>query len=409
MRRHARRVAGFPALGVLAAAMAVVLGAAPTAPAADAPATYMTVPVRGPLVGAVHGDGLKAVLSWASRSPRIGHVVLHIDSAGGSVAAAKAMLAHIRRERKRFTFHALVERAVGPAAAVALACDTVHVAPKAVLGGAGLTQAEAKALATEAAALALARKQPALLVQALFRDGQRLCAWLDADGRAHVDTKKPAGLPSGDLLVQHGGIGPLMLSADQADGLGLADGKADSIAALGKALDLDGWHSIGNYAGGVMRRLEANIVKRQQEEQERQEKLEKNRQQRLAIRKILEAYKEEAIRSDPRRYDYAVKDDLFDDDDGEMTSAARLQWRRNTEAAIDAWFRVQQAIRKLVELQKEAKRLGAETEGDETTLRLLMERSVRETERLRDEKHTSTPVAGPFQSPIHRDLDVNRN
>jgi len=121
MRRHARRVVWVPALGVLASAMTLVLAAAAPAPAADAPPTFMTVPVRGPLVEAVHADGLKAVLDWASRSPRIGHVVLHIDSAGGSAAAAKAMLAHLRHERKRFTFHALVERAVGPAAAVALA------------------------------------------------------------------------------------------------------------------------------------------------------------------------------------------------------------------------------------------------------------------------------------------------
>ena len=99
----------------------------------------------------------------------------------------------------------------------------------------------------------------------------------------------------------------------------------------------------------------------------------------------------------------------FFDGEVEMISAARLQWRRNTEDAIAAWFRVQQAIRKLVDLQKEAKRLGAEPEVDEVSLRLLMDRSVREVQRLRRDKHTTSPIAGPFDSSAGPGPDVNRN
>jgi hypothetical protein len=93
-----------------------------------------------------------------------------------------------------------------------------------------------------------------------------------------------------------------------------------------------------------------------------------------------------------------------------MTPAARLQWRRNTEAAVAAWFRVQQAIRKLVELEKEARSLGAEPFVDDVGLRLLMDRSVREIQRLNREKHTSSPIAGPFDtSGGAPERDVNRN
>jgi len=389
--------------------LALMLCAAQDAPAADKPATYMAVPVQGDLVEAVHAEGLKASLGWASRNPRIGHVVLHIDSGGGSVEAAKAMMGMIRGERKRFTFHALVEQAVGPAAAVALACDKVHVAPKAVLGGLGLEGEGAKALAAEAAAIALGRKQPALLVQAVLGARQPLCAWRDDGGNVHVDTKKPDDLASGDLLVQHAGQGPLLLSADQAARLGLADGKADSVKALDKALDLDGWHSVGDYASGVMRRLRTNVAKRQQDEQDRQERIEENRKQRAVMRKILAASQEEAIRSDPRRFDYAVERDLFDDE-VKMTAEARRQWRHNTEAAMAAWFRVQQAVRKLAELLKGAKRLGDEPLLDEVNLRLTLDRSVREIERLRREKNTSSPIAGPFgPSDGVRDRNVNEN
>ncbi|MFO8013477.1 MAG: hypothetical protein R6X20_09250 [Phycisphaerae bacterium] len=395
---------------ILAAMAATALMCVPgRAPAAAGDATYMNVPVRGDLAPAVHADGLASALKWAAQNPRIGHVVLHIQSGAGSVEAAKAMVSLIRGYRKRFTFHALVDRALGPAAAVALACDTLHVAPKATLGGLGLEGEGAEALGREAAAVALETKRPVLLVQSVFDAPARLCAWVDADGNVHVDTKKPDEVASGDLLVQHAGKGPLLLSANQAVELRLADGKADSVEALGHGLTLKGWHSVGDYALGVMRRLRMNVARREREAREKQERIDKNHQRRVAVLRILEDSRQEAVRNDPRRYDYAVEEDLWDGET-RMTPAARLQWRRNTEAAIQAWFRVQRAIRELVELEKEARSLGGEPLVDEVGLRLLMDRSVREIQRLKREKHTTSPIAGPFgASSGVRDRNVNEN
>jgi hypothetical protein len=150
------------------------------------------------------------------------------------------------------------------------------------------------------------------------------------------------------------------------------------------------------------------VVREEREAEEKQDRIEKNRERRLAVRRILEASHQDAVRNDPRRFDYAVEQDLLEGET-RMTPAARLQWRRNTEAAIQAWFRVQRAVRELADLEKEAKRLGADPLVDELELRLILDRSIREIQRLRREKHTTSPIAGPFDAAARPGPDVNRN
>lgn len=98
------------------------------------PIFFVEFPFEGQIGEDLPALWIERALKDVAKQPLITEVVLHIDSSGGSVEAAEKMVEVIDHFRHRFTFHAAVERAKGEAAAIALACDMIHMEKNSRLG-----------------------------------------------------------------------------------------------------------------------------------------------------------------------------------------------------------------------------------------------------------------------------------
>lgn len=213
---------------------------------------YLEVPIVGRFGTDIFADGLADILRYARRY-RIGHIVFVVDSEGGAFEEVEAVYAELRRNRRVFTYHALVRRCLDAALAVPVWCDTVHLLPGGVIGGAG-TRTAASRDSAEAAEDELLRAQIANevvreadlrgevgdMVRAMIDPFQSLAAWRDADGEIVFDAVPAAGVPDDAIIFQVGPGRLLSLTFDQAVALGVQpfDG---GVADLGALLELDGW------------------------------------------------------------------------------------------------------------------------------------------------------------------------
>jgi ATP-dependent protease ClpP protease subunit len=373
----------------IVAILAVALGAAATPAPAD-PVVYLEVPIEGHLGADAVPDGLRHCLEWASQSPRITHVVLRIHSTGGSAEAAGAMLQALEASAGRFTYHAFVQAADGPAAAVALACDTIHMAPEARIGGGlNLEDPAAEKVVPRAVVAAAGKKHPVAVARALLQRRAQAFAWADEKRNVHTAETLPEGTAGEKVVLRHDGQRALVLSADQAVAVGLADGRVAQPDHLGTALRLPSWHSAGDYAVKAMQRMKVNreraLAKAEKEQRERQERLAANIEKRQALVTYIQQNIDEAKDNEPEEGTYAVELDMWGDLD--FTWESKRRWRERAERAMEAWQRVQQATLALAALEKEAESLGAPRVMHGLNLKQIHDRAGREIERLKDAKY----------------------
>jgi len=358
------------------------------------PAAYLDVPIEGDLGTDAVPAGLRHCLKWASQSARIKHVVLRIKSTGGSPEAGSEMIRILGAKSGRFTFHALVSTAGGPATALALACDTIHVTPTARLGGGVKGEGEAvDDLISRALGAAAGNKHPADVARALLQAKAPAFAWTGDQGKVQTSGRLPRDVPDEKIVLHHEGARPLTLSADQAVKVGLAKGKVKKVEDLGASLGFSRWHSVGDYAVKAMRRMKLNreqaVAKAEEEARKREERLAANTEKREALVTYIQQNMNEAVDNEPDGAAYALEEDEFGD--VEFTWESKRRWRERTEQAIAAWQRVQQASLALATLEKEAEGLGAPRVMHGLNLMQIHNRAGREIERLQKEKYRSGP------------------
>ena len=209
-------------------------------------ATYYVIPLTGEVGKTFVANALAAGLADAvKRKPTV--VILHVDSPGGVISEVDRLVATIRKYKKDLRIVVLVKRAISAAAIASLAANEIYVQPGSVIGAATafkLTPAGTPAAVNEkiqSVWRATARNSAAagghspLLANAMIDASARL--YVIERGGKKVIVERPVRDCS--EVTRFGKL--LMMTADEALACGLAAGKADDFAELGKLLAHAGW------------------------------------------------------------------------------------------------------------------------------------------------------------------------
>jgi ATP-dependent protease ClpP protease subunit len=254
-------------------------GAAAPAAVDDDSIAVMEIPIVGEFGKDVLPISFRAALDYAARY-NVKHIVLRINSPGGSVWAAREILQAMEARRAEFHFHALVESAISAAIWPTFACETIHIAPKGEMGGAvayrtdgrGNVEVDAKMnsiFAAEIVTVAEALGHNGNVIRAMVLMPSELYCLHDGDAVVLGGTK-----PSGSVEFEtiDGPTTVLTLTSNEAVRLGIARAAKsvafdDEIAALGvaKPRTIDG--------SGLMERWASQCDKRRKLAQASAEKL----------------------------------------------------------------------------------------------------------------------------------------
>jgi len=266
----------------------------------------------------------------------------------------------------------------------------VFVTESAVLGGsvpptsppAAGAEADAKlaaAAAAQLAAVAQAKGRSPALARALVLPEARVCAWTDEAGKVCVAEAMPDRLGAERILLLDTADTVLVLTKDQALRVGLAKGVAATGADLGAALGLAGWKSAGDYAEKVFARIKTT---REQAEARKQKAFEQNLERTKTALAFVQQNIDEADREDPRRFSYG-----YEVTTGTFTPESVQRWKKQTDAAIAAWRRVQAGLKTLADLEKEGQALGLTRSSPGWNTAELFARAQREIVRLVDQRN----------------------
>ncbi len=205
--------------------------------------------------------GVEEALRFA-RENRIQHIVLTIDSPGGLVAEAQAIVDVLQRYDQDFTYHAVVRRAISAAIWVVFASDKIYVRPNALIGGAvaytvdkvGDAAVSAKMnsiIAARIAAVAQEKGHSAVLVRAMVMKGASAYAYRADDGSVLLtatrlrETRREAMELDSNSTV-------LTLTGVEAIRYGLAAGNAFNAEEVGRAAGLPRWRRACSYGHVAM-------------------------------------------------------------------------------------------------------------------------------------------------------------
>ena len=208
--------------------------------------TYYVIPLKGEVGKTFVADVLARSLADASnRKPTV--VVLHVDSPGGIISEVEPLVAAIRKYKKGLRIVVLVKRAISAAAITSLAANEIYVQPSSIVGAATafrLTPVGTAAAVTEkiqSVWRATARNSAAagghspLLANAMI-DASAMLYLIERGGKKTIIDRPVRGC---SVVTRSGRL--LTMTADEALACGLAAGKAEDLAELGKLLGHSGW------------------------------------------------------------------------------------------------------------------------------------------------------------------------
>lgn len=353
----------------------------PVAPRAASPAQdgaahtlYLEVPIIGAFGTDVLAEGVDQAIRYAKRY-LIPHIVFVIDSEGGELDDVQAVYDLLRRNRRQVAFHALVRRCLGGALAVPLWCDTIHLAPGAVLGG---DEPARRAASEQPVEDRVVRAQiandvvrqvglggaVAEIVGAMIDPARTLIAWRDDAGAIVVDDAVPADVSADRILFDVGPGELLVLDERQAVELGLEtyDGVA---AGLGEVLEVDGWRLESDFGRQAMADAAA---RRRAEAREASAAFSDEVEDNVRRRQMANEYLAEALQRasewDPSEgsYDYYVRRWGWGWRSGKvrMTHDSRQRWAQRSDLAMQALLQAAEAVKALEKLDRRAIELGLE-------------------------------------------------
>lgn len=353
---------------------------------------YLEVPLKGEFGVDIVPEGIKEALEFASKQPKIKHIVFDIDSPGGRVDAAEEILKTLKQYGDRFEYHIIIRRAISASIWVVFACDTIHMADGATVGGAvvfsmgffGNAEVDAKMNSIVCATVraeAEHKKHPADLVDAMMIQAATCAGWKDKDGKIHVAKSLPKGTPPEQVIFNDDEKRILTLTKDQAVSIELAVPHKGGADTLDKTLGLSGWKKFNDHGQWAMETKAAPYKAKQ-----------KAAEAYIARIKELGPYIdqnfEESQRYDPdlNKHKYAWYQNT-----GRFTEDSKRQWIQDTDAAIAAVTRVRKALDELQDLQSQLTTAGLPRQFPELWMKDTIERCDRDIKRLRQNRTRNGP------------------
>ncbi|MEM1184896.1 MAG: ATP-dependent Clp protease proteolytic subunit [Planctomycetota bacterium] len=342
-----RSVSVVLALVLVALATPLVRAQPSTAP------RVLTIPCKGTVGVQITAKGVGDALSRAKRQ-KIERVIFEIDSEGGFVYEASAIMDVLREHAETFEMVALVEGRALSAATVFLAgADAWLVTPGATIGAAvsysqddstGNVDVDAKFNAAWSSSLAGLAEQsgwPGDLFRAMVERGVTLYAAFEdgATERATFSRTWPEDKPEVKRIDTAETV--LALNASELVELGLA--KAIDESDLEKVATLLEWGDVrtaGRYGATVM-----NSAARERE---------KLSDQIGGLNEELTWHVEQARQTDPRGADI-----YYDRDTMQLTPASQRLWAQKAQVALGHWTSAERLLKKWAQLDKRAERAGA--------------------------------------------------
>ncbi len=319
----------------------------------------LVVPVEGEVGVGITAAGVDDALTRARRQ-KVEKVVFLVDSPGGYLYEARAIMGLLTREAEGLEIVAVVpERALSAATVFLAAADAWVVSPGAVVGAAtaygvdsttGSVDVDAKLNGAWAAALADFAAQsgwPGVVFRAMVERDVTLYAGRTEEGGPVVFSRSwPDGAETVERIDNDGTV--LSLNSTQLEQFDLATvvadfGKGDD--ALVEAIArVRGWgevRSAGSYGRSSMIRAAKE-----------REKLEEE------VRELWEHFEREvtkAAETDPRGLSI-----YFDRDTMLMTGASQRAWAQAAAASLNHWTAAERIMQRMARLDRDAERAGAE-------------------------------------------------
>lgn len=215
---------------------------------------YLIVPLAGEVLPR-WTDTVKIALDRAAQAG-VKHVVFVIDSPGGLVDEAESLAKLLQERDAQFETYAVVRRGISASIWPMFSCDHIYVTRGAMVGGAltfrvgatGAAQVDDKmnsVYAAHVASIAERKGHPAALARGMMLPDAQVYASGEGENAKVTNDSE-----SGARRVKDRGA-VLTLTADEAVRLGLADRRIDSLAELGEANGLKGWHCVGMVDPGL--------------------------------------------------------------------------------------------------------------------------------------------------------------
>jgi len=245
--------------------------AEPAEPADKSGTRYLVLPLQGVFGEDIFPESIASALDYAAKRDSIKHIVLTIDSPGGQVWAANAILKIMEDRQDRFKFHIVVKAAISASIWVVFSCDTIHVVDAAVIGGAvpyktnssGSAEVDAKfasILAAKISSRAESKGYPSGLVQAMMIRSATFAAWrLYGNDKVQCGLVKPPNVPPDALVVLDTPDTILTLTHDQAIAIGVAHHMPATIQDLGAELGFNDWALYNNYGEYIVAKSTAEL------------------------------------------------------------------------------------------------------------------------------------------------------
>lgn len=274
----------------------------------------------------------------------IKHVLLRIDCIEGVVDAAREIVRSMEKYGDRLEYHAVIERAAGPAIGLVFASDSIHIQKAGIIGGAathakdnvGTVEGEENLnsiLGAELRAIAQSKghSHSRVLIQAMISPAATAYAWEDTEGRLNITAGIPAETRAKRVRALDTDNTILTLTATEAIAIGLAQPAPLTSEELGEYIGIKKWRR-ANYYGELLIVYERAFKTDNSDDQ------------------VIDAT---IYAQDPEALIYP-----YDAETGRLTRSAQRKWLKRLETARSAWRKRRASIEEGIRIGTAIQRAG---------------------------------------------------
>lgn len=340
-----------------------------TAPGAEAVVRYVLIPITGgigffpdePQDECVTSEGLHNALQRAKKAG-VGHVVLFIDSPGGSAEEADEIVRVLREFQADLTISAVVRKSISAAMWATFAASHIFVLPDASSGAAlafsmdpdtGSAMVDQKQLAARAAQLASwaeSHGHSGALARAMVDPSAELWATDGASGFSLSGQRKNEA-----SILLDGAATVVALTADEMVQYGVAK-RVNSVAEIALHFDTPRWEQWGKYGEREMFNVSNALAEGERRAIADYESLEQQLTRANVGALTMARSAASAARAAEPGSPYSYEHVSNSTGPYDFTAAGRMRWRNDHQRAIKAWGEVTNIVAHAADLLKEADR-----------------------------------------------------
>lgn len=327
---------------------------------------YFEVPLKGEFGKEITAPGVRDAMRTA-RKRNATAIVFVFDTPGGRVSDAQAIAAVIDKERvgergePDLKVYAVVQRALSASVWPMAHCDRIFFAPGAAAGAAvafhwdlksGNAEVDAKfnaAVTAEVASAAEAHGQAGCVYRAMMLQDAKLFGWATTDGKYSVSDSRPTAAVK-ELEEIDTPVTVLAWTTTQAAkyGFGTVMPSKD-VTCVGALLGAAEWKSAGDMGASVMTRAYKDVEKRAGDTERAKDAIVRAREQVLSTAKMIAATGNMAEAAEPQK---SVQ--VRYTGQGLFTAQTQMEWRNQTDKAIQGWNSVSTLLGDLERAEKQA-------------------------------------------------------